>query len=164
MMTDAMSLVPPGYRVCTMPDGAFGTGVGPLFIRMDGTGFAFRVEARHCNAREVVHGGMLMTFADQVLGLTVQRAVETVNVATISLHCDLVSSAIPGDLVEGEAVVTRITRSVVFVRGSLRCGDRPVMTASGVWKRLKSMPTTASTADDASPALQSFQAQGRPGR
>lgn len=162
-MTDAMNLPPEGYEVCTMPDGPFGTNVGPLFIRKDGNGFAFRVEARHCNAREAIHGGMLMTFADQVLGLSVQRAVETVKVATISLHCDLVSSAMPGDLVEGEAVVTRITRSVVFVRGSLRCGDRPVLTASGVWKRLKLMPAAPAQADGASPAMQPSEPQLRPG-
>jgi len=137
MKIEPLRDVPDGYEVCTMPDGAFGTATGPLFIRRDGGGFAFRVGVRHCNARGVVHGGMLMTFADQVLGLTVQRAVGNLDVATVSLHCDLISSAAPGDLVEGEAVVTRITRSIVFVRGSLRCGERPVMTASGLWKRLK---------------------------
>ncbi len=127
---------PPGYQLCRMPDGPFAQTLGPLYIREDGAGFAFRATALHCNARGVVHGGMLMTFADQTLGLTVQRALGTVDVATTSLNCDLVASAVPGDLVEGRAQITRITRSIVFVRGTLNCGDRVVLTASGLWKRL----------------------------
>jgi len=69
---------PPGYRTCRMPDGPFAEVLGPLYIREDGAGFAFRATGLHCNARGVVHGGMLMTFADQTLGLTVQRALDRV--------------------------------------------------------------------------------------
>ncbi|HMO45939.1 MAG TPA: PaaI family thioesterase [Rubrivivax sp.] len=143
-MSDALRTdVPPGYRVCDMPDGPFTEPLGPLFIRQDGGGFALRAADRHCNARGVMHGGMLITLADQTLGLTVQRAVGTVEVATVSLNCDLVDSARPGELVEGEATVTRITRSIVFVRGSLRCGERVLLSASGLWKRLQDRPGSA---------------------
>ncbi|MBK9360111.1 MAG: PaaI family thioesterase [Rubrivivax sp.] len=134
---------PPGYRMCDMPDGPFTQPLGPLFIRLDGAGFAFRAGERHCNARGVMHGGMLMTFADQTLGLTVQRAVGSIEVATVSLNCDLIDGARPGDFVEGEAMVTRITRSIVFVQGSVRCGDRVLLTASGLWKRLQGSPDSA---------------------
>lgn len=137
---------PPGYRVCDMPDGPFTAPLGPLFIREDGAGFAFRATERHCNAGGVMHGGMLMTFADQTLGLTVQRAVGTIEVATVSLNCDLLDGARPGELVEGEATVTRITRSIVFVRGSVCCGERVVLTASGLWKRLQLRPDSAAPA------------------
>lgn len=128
---------PPGYRLCLMPDGPFTEPLGPLFIREDGSGFAFRATERHCNARGGVHGGMLMTFADQVLGLAVQRAVGSLDVATVSLNCDLVAGAVPGDLIEGEAEISRISRSIVFVRGTLGCGGRILMNASGLWKRLR---------------------------
>jgi acyl-coenzyme A thioesterase PaaI-like protein len=129
---------PQGYERCTMPDGPFGEGAGPLFIRPDGQGFALQADTKHCNARGTVHGGMLMTMADQVLGLTVQRAVGSVEVATVSLNCDLVSGAVPGELIEGDATIVSITRSIVFVQGRLRCGDRVILTASGLWKRLQS--------------------------
>jgi len=143
-MNDELPGDPPtGYRVCDMPDGPFTRPLGPLYIKLDGSGFAFRAGERHCNARGVMHGGMLMTFADQALGLTVQRAVGSVEVATVSLNCDLVDSARPGELVEGEATVTRITRSLVFVRGSVRCGERVLLTASGLWKRLRVQPEAA---------------------
>lgn len=127
-----------GYEVCPMADGAFNSTVGPVLWRPHGTPvrFAFAAGERHTNGRGVVHGGMLLTFADQVLGLTVQLAVGTLYVATVSLNCDLIASAVPGDLVEGEAVVTRVTKSVVFVRGTLFRGDNLLVNASGLWKRL----------------------------
>lgn len=138
MRDGATAEVPAGYRPCEMPDGPFAEALGPLFIRADGRGFAFRAGARHCNARGVMHGGMLMTFADQTLGLAVQRAVGTLDVATVSLSCELIDGVVPGELVEGEATITRVTRSIVFACGTARCDQRIVLTASGIWKRLKS--------------------------
>jgi uncharacterized protein (TIGR00369 family) len=132
---DAM---PDGYLPCTMPDGTFGQLLGALYQSRDGKSFAFRVSERHGNARGVVHGGMLMTMADQVLGLTVQQAIDGGPAATVSLNCDFIAAAQPGDLIEGTAEVTRVTRSIVFVQGRLQCGERLIMSAAGLWKRLGS--------------------------
>lgn len=130
---------PPGYQPCTMPDGEFAAMIGPLFMRQTETGlrFAFEARSKHTNARRVVHGGVLLGFADQTLGLTVQRAVGSLDVATVSLHCDLVASASPGDLIEGEATVTRIASRLIFVKGTLFCGSTIILNASGVWSRIK---------------------------
>jgi acyl-coenzyme A thioesterase PaaI-like protein len=131
--------VPPGYEICDMPDGGFAQLIGPLFIHQtdDGPRFAFRADTKHANARGVVHGGRLMTFADQALGLTIQRALDTVDVATASLTCNLAASAHPGDLVEGTATITRITGRMIFVKGTITCGDTVLMDASGIWVRIK---------------------------
>jgi acyl-coenzyme A thioesterase PaaI-like protein len=131
--------VPPGYESCDMPDGGFAALIGPLFVRQTDRGphFAFRAETKHANARGVVHGGRLMTFADQVLGLSIQRALNTIDVATASLTCNMAASARPGDLVEGTAVITRITGRMIFVKGTITCGDTVLMDASGIWVRIK---------------------------
>ena len=78
-----------------------------------------------------------MSFADQVLGLTIQRALGTIDVATASLNCDLAASARPGDLLEGEATITRITKRLVFVKGTITCGNAVLMNASGLWVRIR---------------------------
>jgi acyl-coenzyme A thioesterase PaaI-like protein len=131
--------VPPGYEICDMPDGGFAALIGPLFIRQSDRGprFAFWAEPKDANARGVVHGGRLMTFADQALGLTIQRALNTLDLATASLTCNLVASARPGDLVEGTATITRITGRMIFVKGTISCGDTVLMDASGIWVRIK---------------------------
>jgi acyl-coenzyme A thioesterase PaaI-like protein len=130
---------PPGYEICGMPDGGFAALIGPLFIRQTDNGprFAFRAETKHANARGVVHGGRLMTFADQALGLTIQRRLDTVDVATASLTCQMAASARPGDLVEGAATITRIAGRMIFVKGIVTCGDTVLMDASGIWVRIK---------------------------
>jgi len=132
--------VPPGYEICDMPDGGFAALIGPLFIRQSDSGprFAFRAETKHANARGVVHGGRLMAFADQALGLTIQRALNTLDLATASLTCNLVASARPGDLIEGVATITRITKRIIFIKGTITCGDVVLMDASGIWVRIRS--------------------------
>lgn len=139
------SELPPGYEVCAMPDGEFNALIGPIYMRLTAAGarFAFRAASRHTNARAVVHGGMLMSFTDQVLGLTVQRAVGDLDVATVSLNCDFVASVRPGDLVEGEASVARVTKRLIFVSGTLYCGTNVIMTASGLWTRIRPTAPTA---------------------
>lgn len=131
--------VPPGYEICAMPDGEFAAMVGPLLIRQSDSGprFAFRAERKHTNARGVVHGGMLMSFADQALGLTIQRALNTLDLATVNLNCNLVASARPGDLIEGAAAITQITNRLVFIKGTITCGDVVLMDASGIWVRIR---------------------------
>ncbi len=148
MSTDRAPIgVPRDFVVCRIADGRFARAVGPLYVREgEPARFGFLAEARHGNRREAVHGGMLMTLADQVLGLTVMQAVGLdTPVVTVSLHCDFVSAAMPGDWIEGEATVTRMTRSLIFVRGSLVHGDRVVLSAAGVWKKLRRAPGAAAT-------------------
>lgn len=130
---------PPGYEICAIPDGEFAAMIGPLLIRQCDSGprFAFRAERKHTNARGVVHGGMLTSFADQALGLTIQLALNTLDLATVNLNCNLVASARPGDLIEGAAAITRITNRLVFIKGTITCGDVVLMDASGIWVRIR---------------------------
>jgi acyl-coenzyme A thioesterase PaaI-like protein len=46
-------------------------------IRHTGQRFACRAQTKHVNARSVVHGGVVTSFADQVLGLTIEARAET---------------------------------------------------------------------------------------
>ena len=131
------SEVPDGYELSPVLDGNFGQSLGPLYRRAGGGGFAFRVGPEHRNGRGMTHGGVLMTIADQTLGLTVQQAIEGGPAVTVTLNCDFVDGALPGDLIEIVAEVTRVTRSLVFVKGVLSSGGRPILTAAGIWKRMK---------------------------
>ena len=125
--------VPPDYEICAMPDGKFATTNGPLLFCLTERGFAFRAENKQTNARGIVHGG---TFADQVLGLTIQRALNTVNLATASLYYDLLASATSDDPIEIEATVTRVTDRRVFVKRTIACDQSVLMNASGLRVRI----------------------------
>lgn len=125
---------PPGWR--RLEQTGFAEHVGPLwFLKAEeGLRFGFRVQPHHANPNGVVHGGMMMFLADHVMGAHVWHAIGRRPCATISLNCDFLGPARPGDWVEGRSEITRKGRAVVFCRGTLEVAGEPVLTADGVWK------------------------------
>jgi acyl-coenzyme A thioesterase PaaI-like protein len=123
----------------TQERSGFSALVGPLWWRQeaDGVACAFVAEGKHANARGVVHGGMLMTFADHALGRLVFEAVGRRPIATIQLDTHFLAPARPGDLVEARGRIVRRTRAVVFVEGTLTVKAHLVTRAHGIWKVLK---------------------------
>lgn len=129
--------VPDGYEP-EPEDNAFVALVGPVFRKTDGdrARFLFDAQEKHRNPRGVVHGGMLMTFMDNLLAHVVTRAVGDARKATMSLSCDFVAPARPSQRIEGAGEVTRVTRSMVFARGAITADGATIATGSGVWKLL----------------------------
>ena len=112
--------------------------VGPLF-RREREGrleFAFRAEPKHANLRNVVQGGMLMTFADRALGRNSWRAAGERPVATVEFNMQFVTAGKIGEFFEIRPEVVRRTSALVFVRGDVMAGTRVVATATGIWKIL----------------------------
>ena len=128
--------LPSGWKI--MPAEDYPALIGPFLARREGSGwrYAFVAEQRHLNKGGVVHGGMLMSFADDALGATVWEAVGRRPVTTVQLNTQFISPARLGELVEARAEVLRATRTVVFIRGALEVGGRTVVHADGVWKIL----------------------------
>lgn len=124
-----------------LPGGGFPAHAGPLWYRPGADGgtpmFAMLADERHTNVHGIVHGGMLMTFADTGLGITVWEALGRTPCVTIQFSIQFLDAVRPGDFVELDAEVLRTSASVVFVRGVLRCGDRRIAAADGVWKAIR---------------------------
>ncbi|HEX4043777.1 MAG TPA: PaaI family thioesterase [Xanthobacteraceae bacterium] len=113
----------------------FGELVGPIWRRGDAL-FGFVAAEKHRNHIGRIHGGMLMTFADQAMGMTGRRATGEKPHATIELNMQFMGSVEVGDFVEAHCDVVRMTRSVLFIEGKLKVGARIVAAASGIWKIL----------------------------
>lgn len=130
--------IPPGFEAIPANADRYSAGIGPFYRKQVGDGwvYGFRVEERHLNSNKVVHGGCLMSYADEMLGITVHTVIGQRRCATITLNNEFVSAGRLGDWIEGHPEVVRGTRSVVFVRGRLMVGDRVVLAASGIWKVL----------------------------
>lgn len=114
--------------------------VGPFYRRSDAAGAvrcAFRADKRHLNAGGLVHGGCLMTFADFALFEIALPQLGTDRVVTATFNSELVGPARAGDLVEATGEVIKRGRSLVFVRGLMRVGEAPVMSFSGVLKKIE---------------------------
>jgi uncharacterized protein (TIGR00369 family) len=112
---------------------------GPLYVKHEGEllQFGFRVEARHTNPMQICHGGMMATFCDMLLPLSVHRKSREVGMRflpTISLQIDYLAPAPLGAWVQGEAQVLRTTRSLVFAQGLVEADGTPVARVSGIFK------------------------------
>jgi uncharacterized protein (TIGR00369 family) len=113
---------------------------GPFYMRDEVDGrrrSAFRAEAKHLNGSGNLHGGCLMTFADFSLFMIAHQALAGVDSVTVSLNGEFVGPAREGDLIESVGEVIRAGRSLVFVRGVISTGGEPMLSFSGVVKKLR---------------------------
>jgi uncharacterized protein (TIGR00369 family) len=116
---------------------------GPFYMREAGDGTrrsAFRVEQKHLNGGGAIHGGCLMTFADFSLFAIGHAALNDMQSVTVSLNGEFVGPAKLGDLVESTGEVVRAGRSMVFIRGMIHCAGEPLLSFSGVVKKLRPWP------------------------
>lgn len=135
---DAAAAPPAGFEVLAV-GGPFIQNNGPLYVRRDGGSvqFGFRVEQRHLNTMGNLHGGMMATFCDMLLPLSVHHKTTEVEgrfLPTISLQVDYLAPVRLGMWVQGEAGPLRITRSLVFAQGLVTADGEPAARVSGVFK------------------------------
>jgi uncharacterized protein (TIGR00369 family) len=121
---------------------------GPLYLRHEGSvvQFGFRVERRHVNPMNNLHGGMMASFCDMLLPLSVHRKSDQVAdrfLPTISLQIDYLAPAPLGAWVQGEAEPLRVTRSLVFAQGLVTADGVPCARVSGVFKIGPAVPSNA---------------------
>ena len=112
---------------------------GPFYSRRGADGrwtSAFRAEAKHMNVDGFMHGGCLMTFADYALFSIAADAIAGTVAVTASLNSEFIDGARVGDLVEASGEVIRAGRSMVFARGLISAGGRPLLNFSGIIKKM----------------------------
>lgn len=112
--------------------------LGPFFFKAVDNVFhtAFRVEQRHCNSRNTLHGGITMAFSDYTLCLSAKGNPDQ-RVATVSCNNEFIAPAYKGDLVLGRSELIKRSRSLVFVRAELRVEEKIIMISSAVVKPLE---------------------------
>lgn len=134
--TPAGAAVPPGFRA-VHAGGPFINGNGPLYLRREGGSvtLGLRVEKRHCNPMDHLHGGMMASFCDMLLPLCAYRVAEQAEprfLLTVNLQIDYVAGAPLGCWLEGSAELLRSTRTLVFMRGLVTADGTPCARVSGI--------------------------------
>lgn len=113
--------------------------IGPLWTKTLPEGrpvYALPLEERHLNRGGIVHGGTLMSFLDEAMGMTSWHGSGRRRQVTIQLDTHFIAAGMAGDFMEADCHIVRQTRSLMFVAGELKVGNRLVATARGVWKFL----------------------------
>lgn len=117
--------------------GLVGTLGGVCFQKISDTEFVFRVEVKeiHLNSASATHGGFIMTFLDSGMGTAVRHSlVKGKRAVTISLNVQFMAATGKGDILQGTARIRKRTRSLFFLAGEVRSGDKIVASAEGIWK------------------------------
>jgi uncharacterized protein (TIGR00369 family) len=117
---------------------AFGDLVGPVWRRKEGerARFGFVAAPKHLNRAGNLHGGMLMTLADNAMAITAREASGAQRHATIELNIQFIGAVRLGEFVEAHPEVARSTRSLTFMQAKMFVGTRLVVTTNGIWKIL----------------------------
>jgi acyl-coenzyme A thioesterase PaaI-like protein len=90
----------------------------------------------HMNASGTTHGGYIMSVLDSGMGTSAHQFIGGVAV-TISLNTNFIDGSKPGDKILGYAKMKKKTSSLLFMYGELKCDDRLLATAEGIWKVIK---------------------------
>jgi acyl-coenzyme A thioesterase PaaI-like protein len=130
-----------GWRVLAGAPLPAGLGL-PWAKRVDGLWrYGLPTAADHGNNNGVVHGGVLMAFADHALSFFAWEAADRAPCTTIQLNSHFLDPIEPGEFIELRGEVTRRTRGLVFVRGVIgaRNADqlRDVGAVDGIWRVLR---------------------------
>lgn len=130
-----MDDLPPGFRPYDEPS-PFLDRIGPLYQKDADSGpvFGLRALEHHCNRRGIVHGGLLVSFADIVLGKTMSWSQEPpARLLTASLSVDFLGAGRLGDWIEAVCDTHRIGRRLAFANCYLSVERRNIARASGAF-------------------------------
>jgi acyl-coenzyme A thioesterase 13 len=117
----------------------FETLTGPFYMRALAAGgyeCAFMPEAHHANGMGNIHGGALMTFADFALFAHAHDSMSTHPCVTMQFESQFVGGAQVGGLIESAGEIVRETRTMIFIRGLISQGGKPVLAYSAILKRI----------------------------
>ena len=132
-----MTDIPQGF-IINERRGPFTNHNGPFYIKKDSdrwTHGAFILD-RHCNAANIAHGGMLMSFADGVLGHTVYSKTKRAGV-TIKFNSEFLSAAREGEWLEGYGDVSHVRGDYVYCNTMLKVSTRNVLSVTSIFKLRK---------------------------
>ena len=102
---------------------------------------AFRAEKRHMNGGGSVHGGCLLTLADTSLFIFAIPHLGDGGAVTLQLDSQFQAPGREGDIIIATGEITRAGKTTIFGRGQLKCGDRIIMSYSGILARKAARPS-----------------------
>lgn len=135
-------LTPPGERWAKLSDGGpFFDLIGPHFARYEDLDagepvrIGMRVQEKHCNARNVAHGGFLSAMFDNALAQALLVACKVDwNIPTINLVTDFLAPALEDDWLETRLRVSHTTRRMAFLSGEIHSQRGPVLRGQAIFR------------------------------
>ena len=116
---------------------------GVLFRTISETEYEFKstISENHLNAAGITHGGYLSALIDAGAGTAAHRASGNAPCVTISLDLKFIGASKVNDEIIGFTRILKKTNTLVFLFCELKCNDKIITSASGIWKILKIKPS-----------------------
>ena len=116
---------------------------GVMFRDVSSDEYEFKstVNENHLNAAGITHGGYLSALVDAGAGTAAHRSAENAPCVTISLDIKFIGVTKVGDEIIGYVKILKKTKTLVFLFCELKCDNKVITSASGVWKILKINPS-----------------------
>ncbi|MEZ5463335.1 PaaI family thioesterase [Dokdonella sp.] len=127
--------VPPGFERVNRSS-AFSELLGPLYQKPDTAGpvFAIRAQAKHCNARGQVHGGVLCSLADIAMGYSTALSTSPPTpIVTANLSIDYAGKSVQGDWIEVRTDVHKVGRTLAYANCFIHVGELRIARSSAVF-------------------------------
>ena len=111
---------------------------GVMFRNISESEYEFKsvINENHLNASNITHGGYLAALIDAGAGTAAHRAAQNKPCVTISLDLKYIGASKIGDEIIGNVKILKKTKTLVFLFCELKCNDKIITSASGVWKIL----------------------------
>ena len=116
---------------------------GVLFRTITDSEYEFKtiINENHLNAAGITHGGYLSALIDAGAGTAAHRSAGNAPCVTISLDLKFIGTSKVGDEIIGFTKIQKKTNTLVFLICELKCNNKIITSASGVWKILKVKPS-----------------------
>ena len=131
--------MPKDFQQISLKQGFMKHNGGVLFRGISDTEFEFKstINDNHLNAAGITHGGYLSALVDAGAGTAAHRSAESAPCVTISLDLKFIGSSKAGDEIIGNVKILKKTKTLVFLFCELKCNNKIITSATGIWKILK---------------------------
>ena len=112
---------------------------GVMFRNISESEYEFKsvINENHLNAAGITHGGYLAALIDAGAGTAAHRSSQNAPCVTISLDLKYIGASKIDDEIIGHVKILKKTKTLVFLFCELKCNNKTITSASGVWKILK---------------------------
>tara|TARA_Y100000590_G_scaffold286812_1_gene322672 strand:- start:1464 stop:1850 length:387 start_codon:yes stop_codon:yes gene_type:complete len=109
---------------------------GLLFRKIKNNKFEFKTKIKkiHLNRSQITHGGYICSIIDAGVGTAAHTLVNGKSCVTISLDIKFISPTRYNDQIIGSVSVDKKTKSLIFLRCTLKSKNKIIASASGIWK------------------------------
>ena len=135
--------MPEKFEQISLKSGFMKHNGGVMFRSISETEYEFKstINENHLNAAEITHGGYLSALIDAGAGTAAHRAANNAPCVTISLDLKFIGASKIGDEIFGNVKILKKTKTLVFLFCELKCNNKIITSASGVWKILNIKPS-----------------------